>query len=202
MVKNLAEGLLKTGALQFGTFTLPDGRDTPYYINLHALPSFPGAYSAVVDALAGVIRQKVPKAGAVCAVSFQGLFFAAPVAIALKRPLLYTKGIREPGGKSVEGEVRPDWRVVAVNDLAESGESILAAAEAVTDEGGELRDAVVLIDRLEGAREKLHKKGIALHAVVDVIELGDALLSMDLISESDIKAITRSVGRAGQVRRK
>ena len=53
---------------------------------------------------------------------------------------------------------------------------------------------MVLIDRMEGAREKLSKQGIALHAVTDMMELADTLASMELISEENLKAIAKSVG--------
>ena len=53
---------------------------------------------------------------------------------------------------------------------------------------------MVLIDRLEGARERLSARGITLHAVTDMVELADILYSMELISKDNMKAITKSVG--------
>lgn len=81
-----------------------------------------------------------------------------------------------------------------VDDLSTTGKTILASAKAVREEGGEVNDAAVLVDRMEGAREKLSKEGIALHCMTDVMELADTLFSMELIGASDLKAITRSVG--------
>jgi orotate phosphoribosyltransferase len=193
-LRALAEGLIKVGALQFGTFTLPDGRDSPYYINLHGLPSYPGVYGLVVQVVEGLVTKKTPKADALCGIPMTGLAIAAPVAVGLKKPLVYVRTSRESDNRFVEGEVRPDWKVALVNDLATSGRSLLSAAKAVEVEGGDVRDAVVLIDRLEGAREKLSKDGVALHAVTDVMELADILFSMELITEGNLKAITKSVG--------
>jgi orotate phosphoribosyltransferase len=193
-LRALAEGLIKVGALQFGTFTLPDGRDSPYYINLHGLPSYPGVYGLVVQVVEGLVAKKTPKADALCGIPMTGLAIAAPVAVGLKKPLVYVRTSRESDNRFVEGEVRPDWKVALVNDLATSGRSLLSAAKAVEVEGGDVRDAVVLIDRLEGAREKLSKDGVALHAVTDVMELADILFSMELITEGNLKAITKSVG--------
>jgi len=194
-LNDIAEGLVKVGALQFGTFTLPDGRDSAYYVNLGGLPSYPGVYGAVVDALAELATKKAPKADAYCAVPLSGLLLASPMALALKKPLVYTPTKRLESGRHVEGEVRPGWNVAVVGDLATSGKTIVSAAEAIEDEGGKVSSAVVLIDRLEGARERLSKRGIALHAVTDVVELADSLYSMELISKENVKAITRSVGR-------
>jgi len=71
----------------------------------------------------------------------------------------------------------------------------LSATEAIEDEGGKVSSAIVLIDRLEGARERLSKRGIKLHAVTDMVELADTLFSMELISKEELKAIAKSVGR-------
>jgi orotate phosphoribosyltransferase len=109
-------------------------------------------------------------------------------------PLAYTSVVEHMGEKAVEGELRPGWNVVIMDGLATSGKTILSSAKAVEQEGGEVSHAIVLIDRLEGAREKLSKKGIALHCVTDVIELADSLYSMELITEGNLKSITKAVG--------
>jgi len=194
-LNDVAEGLVKVGALQFGTFTLPDGKDSAYYVNLRGLPSYPGVYGTVVEALSDLASKKAPKADAYCGVPVAGLLLASPVALAQKKPLLYTPFGKLEGGRRFEGEVRPGWNVAVVGDVATSGKKMLAAAEAIEDEGGKVTEALVLIDRLEGAREKLSKRGIALHSVTDVVELADALYSMELITKENVKAITRSVGR-------
>ena len=198
-VGQLAEGLVKIGALQFGTYTLPDGSESSYYINLGGLPSYPGVYRLVVDAVAALVNSKVPKADALCGIPITGLTIASPVAVALGKPLVYTRVARQPGEKVVEGEMRPGWKVAVVDDLATTGKTILSSAKAVEQEGGDASQAVVLIDRSEGAREKLSKKGITLHAFTDVIELADTLYAMELISESNLKSITKAVeGRASR----
>jgi len=192
-LNGLAEGLVKIGALQFGTYTLPDGSVSSYFVNLRSLPSYPGVYGSVIDALAELVSKKVTKADALCAVPITGLLVASPLAVALRKPLIYTRMDKQENERLVEGEVRPGWNVVVVGDLATSGKTILSAAEAIQDEGGRVSSAVVLIDRLEGARERLSKKGITLHAVTDMMELADALYSMDLISKENLKSITKSV---------
>ena len=193
-LNGIAEGLVKAGALQFGTFTLPDGRDSSYFVNLRGIASYPGVYGAVVEAVAEQVSKKAPKADALCAVPLSGMLVASPVAIALGKPMVYTRLEKHENERLVEGEVRPGWNVVIVDDLVTSGRTILSAAERIQDEGGKVTSAVVLIDRLEGAREKLSKKGITLHAVTDMMELADTLFSMELITKENLKGITKSVG--------
>ena len=193
-LSNMAEGLVKAGALQFGTFTLPDGRESAYYVNLRGVPSYPGVYGLAVEAMMEVATKNAPRADALCSVPLTGLILAAPVAFGLKKPLVYTRTEKQKNERHIEGEIRPGWNVVVIGDLATSGQTILSAAEAIRDEGGKVGSAVVLIDRLEGARERLSRRGIALHAVTDVVELSDTLFSMELISKENMKAITKSVG--------
>lgn len=190
----LAEGLMKAGALQFGTFSLPDGKDSSYYVDLRGVASYPGTYRLAVEALSELVSKKTPRADAICGVSVAGLLFASPVAVALGKPLIYKRMEKHENERLVEGEVRPGWTVAVMDDISTSGRTILAAADAVEDEGGKVTSAVVLVDRLEGARERLSKRGIALHAVTDMVELADTLHSMALITDEDMRAITRSVG--------
>lgn len=193
-LNDIAEGLVKAGALQFGTFSLPDGRDSSYYVNLRSLPSYPGVYGLVVGAMADLVSNKLTRADALCAVPLTSLIFASPMAVRVGKPLIYRREAKQEDVRVVEGEVRPGWDVIMVGDVSTSGDTILSGARTVQDEGGKVSAAVVAVDRLEGAREMLSKNGIALHAVTDVVELADTLYSMELISSESLKAITKSVG--------
>ncbi len=193
-LQSLAEGLVKAGALQFGTFTLADGRESPYYVNLRGLPSYPGLFRLVVDSMAEMI-EKVPLPDAYCSVPVSGLNIAAPLALEKGKPLLYTTQRKQGSGRVLEGEVRPGWKVLVIDDLAETGKTVLSAAKAVEQEGGEVKHAAVVVDRLEGARESLSKEGIALHALTDILELSDTLFAMGMMTEENLKSITRTVGR-------
>lgn len=192
-LRDLAEGLVKAGALQFGTFALPDGSNSSYYINLRGLPSYPGVYSLVAEAVSDIITRKLTKVDALCGIPVTGLTIASPVAMSVKKPLIYTRSQGSHDDRMIEGEVRPGWNVVVVDDLTKTGNSVLAAANVVEHEGGEVKHAVVLIDRLEGAKEKLGKAGISLNAVTDVLELANTLYSMEQISKENLDAMSRSV---------
>lgn len=192
-LRSLAEGLLKAGALQFGTFTLSDGKDSSYYVNFRGVSSYPGLYRLIVDSMEGLIS-KAPRVDALCAVPGSGFAIAAPLALAMGKPMIYTRTGKQANDRVVEGEVRPNWKVAIVNDLLASGKTILSAAQAVEQEGAEVTYAAVVVDRLEGARERLSKKGIGLHAVTDILELSDTLFSMELITQANLKSIARAVG--------
>jgi orotate phosphoribosyltransferase len=194
-LKALAEGLVKSGALQFGTFTLPDGRDSSYFVELRDLPSNPGTFKLAVDLMAGIARSKSQKSKALCGAPMMGSLLASPLSLQLGKPMVYVREGGKPSERALRGELMPDWPVLLVDDLATTGKTLLKCADAVEHEGASPTDAIVLIDRLEGARERLSKRGISLHSVTDILELADVLASIGLVTDEHMKAITKSVGR-------
>jgi orotate phosphoribosyltransferase len=77
------------------------------------------------------------------------------------------EGLDHHGGETLAGK-----RVVMIDDVATSGGSILQAVDQVEAAGGTMTDAIVVLDRQQGATEKLAARGITLHALFTAAELG------------------------------
>jgi uridine monophosphate synthetase len=60
-------------------------------------------------------------------------------------------------------------------------------------EGGVVADAVVLLDRLEGGKEKLAERGIKLHALLNITETAETLHELGTIDEDQLKTIFKQV---------
>ncbi|MCP8313570.1 MAG: orotate phosphoribosyltransferase [archaeon] len=193
LIKELGRVLVKTGALQFGTFTLTSGKMSSYYIDLRIVPSFPEVFKKITDAFVEALKKMVglEKIDAIGGIPTAGLTYATAVAYNLEKPLLYVrKEPREHGTqKRVEGLLRPGWRVLILDDLITTGSSILRTAEAIRSEGGIVEDALVLIDRMEGGRERLSTSNIQLKAIAKMTELADLLYDMNIIGKDQRKAI-------------
>jgi orotate phosphoribosyltransferase len=71
--------------------------------------------------------------------------------------------------------------------------SVLGGIEAIREEGAEVKDVVVLIDRLEGGRSNLKKAGVTLHSLTDILELVRTLHERDEIPDDAMKAIRAQV---------
>jgi orotate phosphoribosyltransferase len=199
VVESIATALVKTDAIQFGTFMMPNDKRSSYYINLRGLPSFPGAYRAVTDAFLAFVKDKVglKSFDAIAGIPVSGVTFSSPLALATAKPMIYVRsGIGlDRTQRMVEGSIRPGWKILLVDDLVTSGGTLSSSVAAIRQEGGEVKDAVALIDRMEGARERLLKEGVKLHSITDILEVSDFLLSKNLISEENLKSITKQVGR-------
>ncbi len=61
--------------------------------------------------------------------------------------------------KMIEGPFNRGWKVAVIDDVVTTGGSTLKACEAVEAEGGKVAVALALVDRLEGGRENLEKRG-------------------------------------------
>ncbi len=193
LIRELGRVLVKTGALRFGAFTLTSGKMSSYYIDLRIVPSLPEIFKRIIDAFVEALKNMIglDRIDAIGGIPTAGLTYSTAVAYKLEKPLLYVRKEPKEHGtqKRVEGLLRPGWKVLILDDLVTTGSSILRSAEAIRSEGGIVEDALVLIDRMEGGRERLAVSNIRLKALAKITELADLLYDMDVIREDQRKAI-------------
>jgi orotate phosphoribosyltransferase len=189
--------LNKIGALEFGVFKLTTGRASPYYIDLRIVPSFPDAFRRVSDSYLKLIRSEVGTESfdRIAGIPTAGIPFASFLAYQLKKPFLYTRPRTRLHGRErrVEGILMPGDRVLLIDDLITTGESLRRATEAIRTEGGIVSDAVVLLDREEGGKEKLAEYEVDLHSLLRASEVAEELYQMGAITEDQLKTIKKQV---------
>lgn len=74
--------------------------------------------------------------------------------------------------KRIEGRLEPGWRVAVVEDVMTTGSSVLGAIEAVREAGAEIVGVICLLDRLQGARERLEGMGLRFAPLFTLRDLG------------------------------
>ncbi|MCI0890874.1 MAG: phosphoribosyltransferase [Chloroflexi bacterium] len=166
----LADTLWELGAVQFGKFTL--GRttvDSPVYVNLRLLIGHPTALwrvgHIIWDELQALQRMRNPQVepfDLVAGVPFGGLHIATAFSLTAKIPLIYLHPRLDDLGKDIEGIYRPNQQALIMDDLLAGGGSILETVLQLGEAGLMIRDAVVLLDRQQGGRERLRRQGINL----------------------------------------
>jgi len=187
----LAQTLWKLGAVQFGSFTL--GRttvDSPVYVNLRLLISHPTALWRAahiiwdeVQALQSMLHPQVHPFDLVAGVPFGGLHVATAFSLTSKVPMVYLHPRMDDLGNDLEGLYRPNQRALIMDDLLAGGGSILETALQLGEAGLIVRDAVVLLDRQQGGRDRLRKQGINLVSVLTLEVLMNYLMSSGKIDE-------------------
>ena len=191
----LAETLWKLGAVQFGSFTL--GRttvDSPVYVNLRLLISHPTALWRAahiiwdeLQALQSMLHPQVEPFDMVAGVPFGGLHVATAFSLTSKMPMIYLHPRPDDLGSDIEGLYRPNQRALIMDDLLAGGGSILETALQLGEAGLMVRDAVVLLDRQQGGRERLRRQGINLVSLLNLEVMMNYLMSSDEITEDQFR---------------
>jgi orotate phosphoribosyltransferase len=154
--------LFKARALAFGDFTLASGKTSSYYINSKKV-LFHGEAIALlgellyeatrdldIQAIGGLEVGAIPMATAAvlhyqrAGKTLEGFFVR--------------KQAKGHGSKErLEGRVNPGDRVAVVDDVLTTGESVVQAIEAVEACGATVARVLCIVDRLQGAGERLAK---------------------------------------------
>jgi uridine monophosphate synthetase len=173
--KELIDGLFETGCVKFGNFTLASGKQSPVYLDLRRLVSFPSLLELAVEAYIDALLKL--EYDYIAGVPYAALPIASIAASKLKQPMVYSrKEVKTHGtNQQVEGVFESGQKAVLVEDVITSGGSLLTAAEALSASGLVADQAVVLVDREQGGVASLAGKGIAVHPVLTFSQILDRL---------------------------
>jgi len=194
--KELCEILLRINALNFGLFTLPSGKLSPYYINLRVVTSFPDVFSKIANLYLALAKTELNLQAVkrIAGIPTAGIPFASSLALSLKKPFLYARKEETHGReRRVEGILNPGDVILIVDDLVTTGKTLLLAADAIRSEGGIVADALVLIDRQEGGRQALEVEGVKLHHLLLMSEVAKILYESGAIDEKQLTDISKQI---------
>jgi len=193
----MANILSKLDLVKFGVFELSSGKESPYYIDLRVIPSFPDAFREICDFYAQYIKKKVglKNFDRVAGIPLAGIPFASQIAYNFTKPFLYVRKDTKQHGRErrVEGILISGDRVLLLDDLLTTGLTLKQAANAVRAEGGVITDDVVFLDREEGGKEVIEKDGIKLHSLLKISEIAKALFELGTLDKESLKTILKQV---------
>ena len=169
--------LIREKALKRGEFILSSGKRSSYYLDLRAITLDPeGSFLAAslileklskenlkVDAIGGPTLGADPIVGAVLALSYNQ-----------RKPLrgfIVRKERKKYGTKNlIEGSLNAGDKVLVIDDVATTGASLLKAIKEVENFGYKILETWVIVDREEGAKDKLKAEGYSLFSFYTMSE--------------------------------
>jgi uridine monophosphate synthetase len=172
-LSKLADELLRAGCIKFGSFTLKSGLQSPIYIDLRQIISFPKLLEQVGAAYLPVLKEL--KFDRIAGLPYAAIPIATAVSLLGGYPMIYPrKEAKQYGTKAeIEGEYHAGETAAVIDDLATTGGSKFEAIEKLSAAGLMVKDVVVLVDRQSGAKEALRGAGYAMHAVLTITDMLD-----------------------------
>lgn len=193
----LAEDLFRCGAVKFGEFRLklhktnPDAPLSPVYVDLRILRSFPWVMRRIRDLLCDVILMRSIKPKLIADIPTAATPIVTLLSEELNIPMISPRldGKSHGAGARIEGVAPAGVRVLLVDDVLTGAETKIAAATVLREEGLKVRNVLVLIDREQGGREELKRRGMRLHAVFTLRGLLGYYLRKRLIEEDQYSRV-------------
>ncbi|MEM0340431.1 MAG: orotate phosphoribosyltransferase [Acidilobaceae archaeon] len=193
MACELVDLLLERKAFMIGDFTLSSGKKSSFYLDLRRLLGDPVSFSKTVEALLAEARDLEPY-DTVVGLATAGIPWATALALTSGKRLAYVRSeAKEYGTKSsIEGLLENEGGIcVLVDDVATTGGTLKKAIKALSETNVcKVKAALVIIDRLQGAREALAELSVELRAVTNIAELVQCMKERGRIDEESMKSIT------------
>jgi len=203
LMKQVGILLIKNNAIKFGDYTLASGKKSPYYIDLRLTISSPITMDWIGNALTRIVINEIgkDKIDKILGVPTAGVPFATVVSQKLAIPLIYYRQARKEHGvrKKIEGILDRNDRVLIIDDLITTGESVIESAEVVREQGGVVNELVVLLDREQGGKERLRSSRIEPHVLFKISDAMEWLHTVGLIEDKIFDTVKRYIKEESQL---
>ena len=198
-VKEFATFLHQKGIIKFGDFTLASGKKSSYYVDLRLVPSYPHEFRKMVKYLENRIADEIglEKFDSIVSVPTGGLVIASALAIETVKPLIYVRSKPKDYGtsKSVEGKINDGMKVVMIDDVATTGGSVVNAIKSLKEVNISVKDAYVIVNRMEGADEALSELGVKMHSVLDILQITQELYDQKIVDQDVLEKVKQQISK-------
>ena len=196
-VKEFARFLHENGIIKFGDFTLASGKKSSYYVDLRLVPSYPQEFRKMIKYLEKEIEENIglDNFDSIVSVPTGGLVIASALAIETVKPLIYVRSKPKDYGtlKMIEGKIHQGMTVLMIDDVATTGGSVVNAIKSLKDADISVKDAYVMVNRMEGAHKALEDLGVKLHSILDILKISNALHEQGIIDKDTLTKVKNQV---------
>jgi orotate phosphoribosyltransferase len=198
-VKEFVTFLHQKEVIKFGDFTLASGKSSSYYVDLRLVPSYPHEFRIMIKYLENQITEDIGLENfeSIVSVPTGGLVIASALAIEIVKPLIYVRSKPKDYGtsKSVEGKIHDGMKVVMIDDVATTGGSVVNAIKLLTDVNVPVKDAYVIVDRMEGADEALADLGVKMHSILNILQIAEILYEQKMIDIEILDKVKKQISK-------
>ena len=198
-VKEFVTFLHQKEVIKFGNFTLASGKNSSYYVDLRLVPSYPHEFRMMIKYLENQITKDIGLENfeSIVSVPTGGLVIASALAIETVKPLIYVRSKPKDYGtsKSVEGKIHDGMKVVMIDDVATTGGSVVNAIKSLTEVNVPVKDAYVIVDRMEGADKALAELGVKMHSILNILQITEILYDQKMINIDILDKVKKQISK-------
>ena len=190
--KNIAKDLLAIEAVFLSPnepFTWASGLKSPIYCDNRITMSYPKVRKAIAQGLAEKIKQAFPDVEVIAGTATAGIPHAAWVAEILDLPMVYIRSKAKDHGKGnqIEGRIFEGQKMVVIEDLISTGQSVLEATEAAKREGANVLGVTAIFTyELPAGEENFAKAELPLFTLTNYSVLIETALAEKYIDDAEL----------------
>lgn len=188
--QEIASYLLEIKAIKLSPnkpFTWASGLQSPIYCDNRLLLSYPEIRNKVVGAFCDLIQSNF-SAQIIAGVATAGIAHGVLVADRLNLPFVYVRSKVKGHGRQnqIEGELTIKEDVLLIEDLISTGGSVLAASEALIEEGVGISGACAIFSYgFEKAKANFKSSGISYATITDYDTMLEVAVSQKYIDPNE-----------------
>lgn len=191
----LAEKLLQISAIKLqpsSPFVWSSGWNSPIYNDHRKALSYPDVRNFIKAELARVIMEAFPEAEAIVSVENGAIAFGLLAADIMGVPFAYVRNMPKDHGleNTIEGNLKPGWKVVVIEDLVSTGGTSLHAIEAVNNAGCEVVGMAALFNyEFPLALKRFREANVNVVSMCNFGTLLEVAQQMEFISGNEADAL-------------
>lgn len=193
--KLLAEKLLHISAIQLqpeSPFLWASGWNSPIYTDIRKALSYVDVRNFIKIELARTILEAFPDADAVAGVAKGAVAFSAIVADALGLPFAFVRNTPKDHGleNMIEGNLKPGWKVVVIEDLVSTGGSSINSIETIRNAGCEVTGLISVFDfEFPLAIKRFNSENITFRSLLSYGAMIEVAREIHYIDPSDVETL-------------
>lgn len=196
MRKEIAKGLLEIEAVFLSPkkpFTWASGIKSPIYCDNRLILTAPDIRNKVEQAIADTVKEHYPDAEVLMGTSTAGIAHAAIAAHIMGIPMGYVRsGAKDHGRENrIEGRLEKGQKVVVIEDLISTAESVIDVVEALREAGAQVLGIVSIFTYgMKKGLERLAAANVKNISLTDFDAVTEAAAETGYIEESDVEKLT------------
>ena len=196
MAKNsVVLNLLQINAIKLNPanpFTWASGWRSPIYCDNRRTLSYPAVRNIICDKFTELIIEKYPSVDVIAGVATGAIAHGMLVADRLNLPFIYVRSAPKKHGLEnlVEGDVKAGQKVVVIEDLVSTGQSSLAAVEALRNAGCEVLGMVAIFTyEFNQATENFLRSNIKLNTLASYSQMIDVAIEQKFVKSEHLNLL-------------